>query len=284
VYGTEYSLKTRRQIINAETGNPLLRARRHLWEWNQERRQRKAIRAATGVQCNGTPTFEAYRALNRNPLLFFDTRTTRDMVIRENDLRQRLAGLGSSRPLRLAFSGRLNRMKGAHYLPRIAERLRSLSVDFTMVICGDGDQVEFLRSELQRRQLADRVDLKGVLDFKTELVPLMQREADLFICPHVQGDPSCTYLETMASAVPIVGFGNEAWQGIVDREEVGEVVRVGDAEGLAQAVARLAAKPERIESLSWNARRMAEAHTFESTFKTRIEHLRACAHEAANTA
>ncbi len=62
VYVSEYTFKTRCQIVRIETSNPLLRWRRIWWQYNQELRWRRAIRLAAGIQCNGTPTFEAYRS------------------------------------------------------------------------------------------------------------------------------------------------------------------------------------------------------------------------------
>ena len=59
VYGTEYTLKTRMQIIRTEERNPIVQAKRILWEWNQERQNRSAIRAAAGIQCNGVLKFRA---------------------------------------------------------------------------------------------------------------------------------------------------------------------------------------------------------------------------------
>jgi colanic acid/amylovoran biosynthesis glycosyltransferase len=70
IYVSEYTLKTRKQIVNVSTSNPLIRLRRILWTYSQERKQRKAIAMADGLQCNGTPTYEDYKHINRNPLFF----------------------------------------------------------------------------------------------------------------------------------------------------------------------------------------------------------------------
>ena len=86
VHVAEYTLKTRLQVVRSEVRNPVISLRRHWWEFNQERRQRMAIQRASGIQCNGTPTFEAYRSINPNPFLFFDTRITEDMLITEDEL------------------------------------------------------------------------------------------------------------------------------------------------------------------------------------------------------
>lgn len=277
VFGTEYTLRTRIQILRSETRNPLLQARRSLWEWQQERRQRRAIQRAQGIQCNGTPTFEAYRALSPNPLLFLDTRTTEDLFVSAGALERRLEELRAGRPLRLAFSGRLNRMKGADHLLAVAKRLAERGCEFELAICGGGPLEEELAREIERAQLGSRVQLRGVLDFRSELVPFVARSVDLFVCCHRQGDPSCTYLETFACGVPIAGYANEAFAGLMRLADVGVVTPLDDVDALAAAIHSLARDRERLAALSRAALRFAREHSFEAEFRRRIAHLRGIA-------
>ena len=168
VYVSEYSLKTRCQIVRADTRNPLLCLRRIWWQCNQERLFRRAIRLASGIQCNGTPTFEVYRAINPRPLLFFDTRTSEEMLASEQELKERTDSLLRGSPMRLLFSGRLDLMKGADHLVRVASDLRRLGVPFDFTICGGGSLEQQIRSDIDRLGLGNGIRLTGVLDFKTE--------------------------------------------------------------------------------------------------------------------
>jgi glycosyltransferase involved in cell wall biosynthesis len=277
LYGTEYSLRTRRQIIDAEHKNPIIRARKYVFEVNQERRNRLAVQLATGVQCNGTPTFDAYSALNPRALLFFDNRTPSNLLIRQEELERRLATLDAKRPLHLAFSGRLDAMKGARYLPQIARELRERNVDFVFSICGGGSLANEVARDIEQLGLTDRVHMKGVLPYAEALVPFMKEQVDLFVCPHVQGDPSCTYVETFGCGVPIVGFANEAFEGILKRVNVGWSVPMGDVAGIAQVIQRLEEDRQPLKAFARAARGFAAQHTFEATWQARIEHMRACA-------
>ena len=139
IYITETSLKTKIQIAKTAVSNPLRRARRCLRAIFQEKGMRKAIAASDGVQCNGTPVYEAYQGINPNPLLFFDSRVTEDMLISEGALAARLSHCLERKPLRLCFSGRLMKIKGVDHLVPLAEELRRLNVDFKLFICGDGE-------------------------------------------------------------------------------------------------------------------------------------------------
>jgi colanic acid/amylovoran biosynthesis glycosyltransferase len=274
VYVSEYTLRTRLQILDAEVANPLRRARRRLWEYGQERRIKAALRRSAGVQCNGTPTFDAYQPICPDALLYFDGRVERGMLISPEALERRLEYLRTGRPLRLAFSGRLIRMKGADHLPLVAQELERRQVPFEMTICGDGALAESMRQQIRSLGLDECVRMRGVLDFASELLPFVKEEVDAFVCCHRQGDPSCTYIETMSCGVPVIGYENEALAGILRRTPVGSGVPMDDLSALADTIARLNVDRESLAAMSRRALEFAAENTFEATFRKRIEHLR----------
>ncbi|MCC6422274.1 MAG: glycosyltransferase [Phycisphaerales bacterium] len=277
----EQSVRTRWQITRAETGNPLLRLRRGWWNRGLEKRFRALLPKIAGVQCNGTPTFNDYRAINRNPLLFFDTRVTESMLVDESTLKMRLDELLAGGPLRLLFSGRLVAIKGVDHLPLLAVHLRKLGVKFTLDICGGGNLQNQLAGEIQHHDLSQQVRLRGVLDFEKELLPWVGRQADLFVCCHRQGDPSCTYLETMSCGVPIVGYDNEAFAGLVAHCGVGWLSPMDNPAALAQKIAQLDRDRPALAQAAESSLKFARGHTFETTMRKRVEHLALCAKEAA---
>ncbi len=273
VYGSEYTLRTEMQIVDANTKNPLLRLRRKWWLLQAERKRRKALALAAGIQCSGTPCYEAYRHCNDNAFLFFDNRVPLDQVITEQALEAKLKTL-TDRPLRLAFGGRLIAMKGVLALPAFAAALKSMQVPFTLDIYGQGDLTPVLQHQINKLGLQQEVLLRGVLDFASGWIPMLQRHVDLFICPHPQGDPSSTYPEVMSCGVPIVGFANEAFSGIVGASGSGWLVPLDDAQALAAQVATLYADPAQIRQHARSARTFALAHAFEPTYARRVAHLK----------
>jgi len=277
VYVAEYALKTRLQIAWSSASNAAVAIRRHCWELGQERQHREAIGLATGVQCNGHPTYEAYRGISPNAFLFFDTRTMEEMLIREEELETRLAELSRGGPLRLMFSGRLIAIKGGDHLIRVASELRRLGTAFEMTICGGGSQEPQMKAEVARLGLGQHVKFAGVLDFKTDLTPRAKRLADLFVCCHRSGDPSCTYLETMSCGVPVVGYENEAFRGLVQESGAGWATAMDRPVQLAEKIAELARDRRAVVDASRRALAFARLWTFEETFKSRIEHLKSCA-------
>ena len=285
VYVSEYSIKTRQQIVRAETRNPIVRWRRHVWTTRLENAYRDAVRGATGVQCNGLPTHNAYKSINPRALLYFDTRVRAEQLVSNATLTHRLDEMRRGGPLRLAFSGRLIAMKGADHLPHVARELKRQGVPFIFYICGGGTLEARMRDDIARFGLGDCTRLRGVLDFERELLPLISREVDLFVCCHRQGDPSCTYLETYSCGVPIVGYDNEAFAGLAALSSVGGpgwVTPMDDPITLARRIADLANRREEIAAASHNALAFAARHTFEHTMENRVQHMLECMRARSN--
>lgn len=274
IYVSEYTLKTRKQIIAVNTKNPLLLLRRNLWEQSQEHKQIQAIQLAEGLQCNGTPTYKAYCAINRDPMLFYDTRISEDMLPTHEELDKRTRSLDENKPIRLIFSGRLNKMKGADHLLQVAQELKRLKVPFELYISGAGVLEKMMHEKIARDGLHDCVKMMGLPDFQEEFFPFVKENIDLFICCHRQGDPSCTYIETMSCGVPIVGYANEAFTGMVEHSKAGWVVPMDQPKLLAKKIAELNNNREEIKQMSFKSLNFARLHTFEKTFAARIEHMK----------
>ncbi|MEZ5664488.1 MAG: glycosyltransferase family 4 protein [Burkholderiaceae bacterium] len=271
---TEYSLKTRLQIVDSDDPVFWRRWRRRQWAIGQEKAIVASIRQSAGLQCNGTPTYEAYRHLGADTLLYFDSRVSPGMIPDAPALAGRTFAPIPARPLRLAFSGRLNPMKGADHLLKVATALRELGVPFRFDIWGDGPLRDAMVADIARHRLEDAVFLPGVLDFASELMPRMRAEIDLFVCCHRQGDPSCTYLETMACGVPIVGYDNEAFAGLMRQCPAGRTVPMDNWQALAGEVARLASAPQTMIEMAQAGLEFARKHTFEAEFLARIDHMK----------
>jgi len=273
VMTTEVTPTTERQIIDANIRNPLRRLRRKLRIIGAERTRKSMLGLLSGLQCNGTPTFDLYGPLTRNPLLYFDNRVPRTSVVSDAELETRLATLRSGAPIRLVFGGRLIHIKGVMQLPLVASELLKLGLPYTLEICGDGPLKQALEQDVAQRGLSKIVRIPGALDFESGWLPLLRRSADVFLCCHPQGDPSSTYTEVMSCGVPILGYANEAFAGVARMSGSGWVTPMREPVAMAREVVRLAGTRDEIAEHSWRARDYAAAHTFEATFGARARHL-----------
>ncbi|MBP9047841.1 MAG: glycosyltransferase, partial [Tabrizicola sp.] len=118
-----------------------------------------------------------------------------------------------------------------------------------------------------------RVRLRGVVDFETELVPFTRQNADIFLGCHRQSDPSCTYLEAMGCGVAVASYDNRMWQRLNAEAQAGWGAPLGNARMLADRIAEVARDPAAITRCSRNAWTFSRAHGFQPEFQRRMEHL-----------
>lgn len=272
VYVIENIVETRYQIIKLATPNFFKRLRRYLFIWNTERKRRLAFGLADGLQANGVAAYKEYQSLCGS-ILYFDTRVHESMIIKPAQLTERFKRSRSNGRLNLAYSGRLINIKGADQLIELAERLRAMKVEFHLSIYGAGELFQQMSDQIKDRSLAGLVTLFGALDFKNELIPTIQKNIDVYVLPHRQSDPSCTYLETLSCGIPIVGYNNKSFHGLLEESDIGWACELDDIEGIANLIEELASNIKQVQQKSKRAMQFARQHDFERTYTSRIEQL-----------
>lgn len=273
IYIIEYTLKTRLQIVALEAPTILHRIKRIIFTLSQERRRSRAFLLANGIQANGVPSFDSYSSEKKDDLLYFDNRVKSSEIITDAQLGERLSYLKSNKPLRLAFSGRLIKIKGADDLITVANLLNRSGVDFIFSIYGTGDLDIYMQEQIIQKKLTEKVFLKGAVDFHSSLLPALKAHTDLFICLHKQGDPSCTYIETLSCGLPIVGYGNQAFTGILSKKNIGWSAPINDAKEISKVIDLLDKNRHLIAEKAQYSIEIAKENDFETTFTKRVNHL-----------
>jgi len=272
VYVIEYIPETRYQIAALNNRDPFVRLRQNIYLWRMERKRLQAFELCDGLQSNGTPAFFEYRQVPDH-LLYFDTRVTKEQFIGDEELEKRLTALRSNNALRLAFSGRLVHMKGADHLVQLALKLKRAGMLFHLSIYGTGDLEEQMKLFIKANDLETEVTMHGAVDFHRQLLPDVKENVDVFVILHRQSDPSCTYLETLSCGVPIVGYRNQAFAGILNLADIGWGVNPDDLDAVSWMLMRLDISRREVAEKSRNALAFAKLHDFDTTFRNRIDHL-----------
>lgn len=274
VVAVEYTLKTRLQMLGVQRSDLKGRLGGLRWNMAQEARIISAVRAADGLQANGFPALDRYGRHSDDAMAYLDSRAFEASMPAAEQVTRRVAQVGTEgRPLRIAFTGRLEARKGTLQTVALATALRDRGVDFTFLVAGDGPQRAELKEAVRGAGLDQQFDIPGVLDFGSELMPRVRDEVDIFFCPHPQGDPSCTYIETLACGVPIVGYGNEAVASFAARTRAVEGVPMGDSGAAADLICQIASDPDGLLARSIAALDYATAHSFEKEYQRRVDHL-----------
>ncbi len=267
----EYDLQTQ-LVVNRSTARDPLRAlvasARCLRDWRRE--MVPAMRQSFQIHCNGYPIYLASEAYNPKRLLYFDSRMSESMVIGAEALERRLR-TRKGRPLRLMYSGRYEPMKGALDAVKAALVCRQRGLDIEMDTWGQGRLADRMRAVAAAD--GGRIRVHDAIPFP-ELVR-RSHEADIFVCCHIQSDPSCTYLESMGAGLPIVGYANRMWRSMAEASKAGIVTPRNTPQAVADAIATLVASPGELAEASERARSFALEHAFEREFARRTDAINA---------
>lgn len=269
----EYDLKTQISVATSEVKSPVRKAVRMLrCALNYALNQVPEMRNAISLHCNGYPIFDESRRFNDNRLLYLDSRMTRDFVISEEDLAARLENR-HRRPLRLLYSGRYAAMKGANHAVKVGLECIKLGIDIEMHCYGQGDLKQEMQALAAEASGKARIFIHDAIPYP-ELVEL-SRTFDIFVCCHVQADPSCTYLESFGAGLPIVGYNNRMWKRLSEESGVGFFSPIGEPKLVAEGIYKLAMQNDLLVSMSHKARNFALEHCFEKEFELRTEAINA---------
>lgn len=130
-------------------------------------------------------------------------------------------------PIRVLFSGNPNSRKGAQWLGAIADRLdRGVEL-----ICTAG-----LRGNAHVGN--ERISWLGPVPY--DAMSELYQSADILLLPTVREGHSLAVLEAMASGLPVVSSNCSSLPEQIEEGKGGYLVAVGDIEGYADAINRLA--------------------------------------------
>jgi colanic acid/amylovoran biosynthesis glycosyltransferase len=282
----EYILETRLQILALSEMPLFSKAKSFVWNLMIEGERRRAFSRSVGLQSNGTPAAWSYRHSTPNVMTFFDTRLSEHKMATEREISAKQLRIMKGSPLRLAFTGRLEKWKGADDLIDIAAMLDQKGKEFVLDIYGSGSLAPEMSSTLSEapETLRRKIRIHEPLDFNRELVPLLRSEVDLFLCCHRQSDPSCTYLETLGCGVPILGYGNRALRGILGQADIGWITPPNAKFEIVRTILELDANRFELANKMRNALNFASKHSFEGSFQRRIDQLWQLSHQQSTLA
>lgn len=147
-------------------------------------------------------------------------------------------------PIRLLFLGQLHPHKGVHTLMEAMAILHTGTPGrFSLSIVGEGP-VEY---EGRLREMAANLDDSVTFFSKVDHgeVPPLYRDHDIFVFPSTSVEAlGLTYLEAMASGLPVVGTAGGGHGEVLKDGHNALVFPEDDARALADALQRLYAEPE----------------------------------------
>jgi glycosyltransferase involved in cell wall biosynthesis len=154
---------------------------------------------------------------------------------------------------RVVSVGRLAPQKRPDLLVRAAASLRDRGTSFQLHLVGDGPERPRVQALVDELGLADQVVLLGN---RSDIPELLAEAACFALASDYEGCP-ISILEAMAAGVPVVATHVGGVPELVEDGRTGRLVRPGDADALATAVAELLADDELLRRFGEEARRVA---------------------------
>lgn len=273
----EYDLETQVNVTTSQVSNPLRKLVRKLRCTAAFHRDAvPQMRGAAALHCNGFPVYDESARYNDERLLYLDSRMSADMVIGESQLLARLAARRERGRVRLLYSGRYEPMKGSIDAVKVAIECLRRGLDIEFHSYGQGGLRDTMRALAAQSPAPERIVVHDAIPYP-DLVE-RSRDFDAFISCHVQSDPSCTYLESLGSGLPIVGYANRMWSRLAAECGCGAATPIGNPVAAAEALGALMSDADRLDALSLKARRYSLDHTFEHEFSLRTDAINTMLH------
>lgn len=263
VYTAENDLRLRVAQARVASGSRAEQARTVAGLVRREIHVVNAVRRARGLQCNGPAAARGYGRFNDHVLEYMDHRLTSADVFAAGEV----APWDGRRPLRLGFSGRWTGIKGPGLALEATRILNDRLPGTTLTMFGGGELEESLR-----RNSPSNVDFAGFAPFETEWKSRVRQEIDVMLLPHVQGDPSCTYYESIGSGAPVIGFDHVTMRSLHDKG-VAVAVKMRDVNAMVDAVVALAGDITQYRQIRQRGLDLVAAESWEQVNRARVEHL-----------
>jgi glycosyltransferase involved in cell wall biosynthesis len=145
-------------------------------------------------------------------------------------------------PLKLIYVGRLAPEKGVGVLIDSLIMLKEDSVHFELTLVGDGPERASLESLVKQHGLQDSILFHGFANQSVVRNKLL--ESDIFVLPSFAEGVPVSFMEAMASGIPVVGTNVGGVSELIEHGVTGLIVPPADEEALKKAISRYVTEPD----------------------------------------
>lgn len=234
--------------------------------------ERALIRRATLGLFHGAETHAAYARYARTAEIVHDIHLSEQDHIPPATLASKISTTGQG-PLRLAYVGRADAMKGPLDWIQVMVALNASGVDFQATWLGDGEVLPAMKAEVARHGLGDRVHLPGFVRDRATILETL-RNAHAFVFCHKTPESPRNLIEALVSGAPIVGYSSPFPQDLIATHGGGVLTPLNDPAALASALSALAHDRPRLAALMSQAARDGAPFNDVAVFRHRSDVIR----------
>jgi len=172
----------------------------------------------------------------------------------------------SERPPLIGYIGRLSGEKGIQNFVQALRPILKNRKDLKVLIGGDGELMESIKTFLAAEKLTDRVNLPGWISHDD--LPQYFNQLQLLVLPsYTEGLPNIM-IEALSCGTPVLATPVGAIPDIIKEGETGFIMRDNSPECIAENVIRALSSPG-LEMIAQNGKKLVEENfTFERTSET----------------
>ena len=166
---------------------------------------------------------------------------------------------------RILFVGRLDPVKGVHYLLRAMQIVCKVLPDAKLILVGDGEDRENLEYLTNSLGIRESVNFAGRIPH--EKIPDYLDQADIFVLPSLSEGLPIVILEAMACGLPIVATRVGGIPDIIEEDVNGYLVESRDFQGLADKIIFLLENQPLKHRISKNNRIKVQEYDWKNVIK-----------------
>ncbi len=167
--------------------------------------------------------------------------------------------------------GRLNKQKRFDLLIDAFALIADSMPDYKLIIYGEGELRNELQSQIDSKNLSDRIALPGT---DAQALKQVNKSSVYVLSSDYEGMPN-VLMEAMALGVPCVSTRCDMGpEELIEDGVNGLLVDTGSSEQIADAIIKILTDRELAETLSENARKLAKTHSVEEISLKWIEFLK----------
>lgn len=151
---------------------------------------------------------------------------------------------------------RVTPRKGVRFLIQAFKILSARYDQVRLLIVGDGNEKKSLEDLVQGLDLNDKVEFAGAIAHENVLG--FYQRANVFVLPSLNEGMSNVMLEALACGLPVVATETGGTKELLTDNVNGLVVKMKDADDLAEKIERLILHPELEKAMSLESRKLAQ--------------------------
>ena len=198
-------------------------------------------------------SIETKRLINKNNPLLFSNEKIRVIYngIKTEDYPPPDAIKKNHKNIVIGNLGRLEKQKAQHILLEMAARFKTETIDFQIIIGGDGQLKESLSKQIEKLNLEKFVVLAGHIDD----VNAFMQSLDIFVLTSSWEGFGYVIAEAMLCEKPVVAFNHSSNPELVDHGVNGFLAKSGDNDDLFRYIKKLAEDEDLRNTMGENGRK-----------------------------